>query len=94
MWRRYKEQETHVASSDCTAITAREPRKGTAAGSGVGAEGERGRGGARGCAGGARTGKGPPVRLEAEHVMLRMRLDSKERLAKVRVAPYRVAAET
>ena len=94
MWRRYKEQETHVASSNHTAITAQEPRKGTAASSGVGAVGERGCSGTRGCAGGARTGKGSPVRLEVEHVMLQMWLDSKEWLAKVRVAPYRVAAET
>ena len=70
MWRRYKEQETHVASSNRTVITAREPRKGTAASSGVGAVGERGRSGARGCAGGARTGKGSPVRLEVECYVL------------------------
>ena len=31
------------------------------------------------------------VRLEAEHVLLRMQLDEKERHAKVRLAPCRVA---
>ena len=45
--RRYEEQETHVASSDLTAITALEPRTGTAANSGVRAVGERERSGAR-----------------------------------------------
>ena len=48
-----------MANSDRTAITALEPRTGTAASSGVGAVGERGRSGARGCAGGAGTGKEP-----------------------------------
>ena len=48
-----------MANSDRTAITALEPRTGTAASSGVGAVGERGRSGARGCAGGAGIGKGP-----------------------------------
>ena len=85
--RRYEEQVTHVASSDRAAITARES---LAQAQQLTAEWEQRAKGSAVALEEAQAARDQAqdraVRLEAEHVLLRMQLDEKERLAKVRIA--------